>query len=265
MNKTFVMLSGLPRSGSTVLTSMLNQHPSIHASTTSPLADFLISSIESWPVLAQQMAEKPPRQMENIIEGVVDGAYKHIDKPVIIDKNRLWPRLSQVMGSTLQHKPKIICTVRSIPEILSSYIILFAKKPDQPNFVDEDLRQNGIPINTKTRCKLLWEKFINHPYKSLLMGHNSKQCDILYLNYDDIVGDGQGTLDKICEFIGIDYYQLDTENLQPMDENDKYHGFVGLHDVRKELKRTSPRAEDVIGKDLVKLYTDMKLDFWNRV
>ena len=264
MNKNFVMLSGLPRSGSTVLTSMLNQHPDIHASPTSPLADFIISTTETWPVLSQQVAEKPVRQLENIIEGIVDGTYKHITKPVVVDKNRLWPRISLVMNYTLQDKPKIICTVRQIPEILSSYILLFNSKPNQPNFIDEDLKQNGITINTKTRCKLLWEKFINHPYKSLMMGYNSKNADMLFLDYNDIVNNGQQTMDKISKFIDIDSFTLDVENLQPMDENDAYHGFIGLHEVRKELKKTSPKAEEVIGKDLVKLYTDMKVDFWNR-
>ena len=172
--KEFVMLSGLPRSGSTVLTSMLNQHPMIHASTTSPLADFLINTIEQWPVLARQVANKPERQLENIIEGIIDGTYKHVNKQVVVDKNRLWPRISGDINKTFQKKPKIICTVRQIPEILSSYILLFDRNPNQQNFVDEELRHINIPINTKTRCRLLWEKYINHPYKSLMMGHNSK-------------------------------------------------------------------------------------------
>ena len=37
--KTFHFLSGLPRSGSTLITSLLNQNPQIHASTNSPVLD----------------------------------------------------------------------------------------------------------------------------------------------------------------------------------------------------------------------------------
>jgi sulfotransferase len=258
------MLSGLPRTGSTVLTSMLNQHTEIHATTTSPLADFIISTLEQWPLLSKQTSYKPERQLENIIRGIIDGTYKHIDKSTIIDKNRLWPRISDVMQSVQQNNPKIICTVRQIPEILSSYILLFDSKPHQVNFVDEHLKSKNITINTKNRCKLLWEVFINHPYKSLMMGYNTKQSDMLFLDYNEIVDNGQQTIDKICNFIGIDSYTLNVDNLQPMDENDKFHGFIGLHDVRKKLKRTSPKPEDVIGEDLVKHYNDMRLDFWNR-
>jgi len=39
--KTLFFLSGLPRSGSTLLGSLLNQHPEIYATPTSPLADLL--------------------------------------------------------------------------------------------------------------------------------------------------------------------------------------------------------------------------------
>jgi len=53
--------------------------------------------------------------------------------------------------------------------------------------------------------------------------------------------------------------------MQPMPENDDYHGGMnGLHDVRSVMKRVSSPPEEVIGKELTKLYTDMKLDFWNK-
>jgi hypothetical protein len=50
-----------------------------------------------------------------------------------------------------------------------------------------------------------------------------------------------------------------------MDENDQYHGGMeGLHHVRSVLKKTSPAPEEVIGRELTKLYTDMKLEFWRK-
>jgi len=39
--KTLFFLSGLPRSGSTLLGSILSQHPELQATPTSPLADLL--------------------------------------------------------------------------------------------------------------------------------------------------------------------------------------------------------------------------------
>ena len=50
--KQFVMLSGLPRSGSSVLCSMLNQHPDIYASTTSPVIDLIEILNQNWQAIS---------------------------------------------------------------------------------------------------------------------------------------------------------------------------------------------------------------------
>lgn len=265
MNKQFVMMSGLPRSGSSVLGSLLNQHPLIHASTTSPVIDLIGIIDDNWNNISASLANRHPDQYGNIINGMIAGAYHHIDKPVIIDKNRLWPRYGKLMTYALGSKPKIICTVRSIPEILSSYILLINRNSDKITFVDQDLIDNKLAINNKNRCRILWEKYINHPYTSFRIGYNSSDIDMYIVEYDQIVNDSQLTMNKICEFIGIESYQVDINNMQSMPENDDYHGgMTGLHDVRSVMKRISPLPEHVIGKELTKLYTDMKLDFWNK-
>lgn len=265
MNKNFIMLSGLPRSGSQVLSSMLNQHPEIYASTTSPVADLISVINDNWPNISQALINPPPEQYANIIQGVLDGAYRHETKSIIVDKNRLWPRFGNLMNYSLGKKPKIICTVRSIPDILASYILLIQKNNNKITYVDQDLIDANLPINNKNRCKILWEKYITHPYTSVRLGYKSQNIDILFLEYTDIVTNGQQTLNKICDFIGIDTYSVDVNHLQSMEENDNYHGgLTGLHDVRSTLQKTSPSPEQVIGHELVKYYQDMKLEFWRK-
>ena len=108
MNKQFVMLSGLPRSGSSVLTSMLNQHPDIYASTTSPIIDMIEIIHPNWQSISAGLISHHPDQYPNMIKGLCYGAYEHIDKSIIIDKNRIWPRYGKLMRDALGHKPKII-------------------------------------------------------------------------------------------------------------------------------------------------------------
>lgn len=265
MNKKFIMLSGLPRSGSSVLSSMLNQHPDIYASTTSPVIDLIEIVNNNWMNISAALVNPNLQQYPNMIKGICNGAYEHVDKPVIIDKNRIWPRYGKLMTHAFGYKPKIICTVRNIPEILSSYILLINKNSDKLSFVDKDLYEINLPINNKNRCKLLWEKYMNGPYNSVRIGYNSPDVDLFVVDYDDIVNNSQQVMDKICNFIEIDKVVVDLNNLQQMKENDDFHGgMIGLHDVRSAMKRTSPKPEDVIGHELVKQYTNMKLDFWNK-
>lgn len=264
MNKTFIMLSGLPRSGSTVLSSMLNQHPKFHATATSPVADLLTNIDESWTLLHQSLVNPDPRQYANMINGLIDGVYKHINKPVIIDKNRLWPKYGKFMSYVLGSRPKVICTVRNIPDILASYILLLSKNPNH-GFVDDDLIAANLPLTLKNRCKILWEKYTFHPYTSFRIGYQASDIDICLVEYDDIINNPQAVMDKVCEFIGVDSIILDTNNLQKIEENDNYHGgLTGLHDIRPVLKKTSPESNKVIGQELVRQYTNMKLDFWHK-
>lgn len=265
MSKDFFMLSGLPRSGSQVLCSMLNQHPKIFASTTSPLADLIGLVGENWPIISQAVVDPNPNQYGNILSSIIQGTYKHLKKPAIIDKNRLWPRFVPLMKEALGKRPKIVCTVRSIPDIMASYILLIEKNKDKITFIDQDLIDNGQIINNKTRCKLLMEKYIGHPYTSLRMGYGNPDADLLFVEYTDVVNNGQETVNRITDFLGLERYNLDTKNLQPMDENDQYHGGMdGLHHVRPTLSKASPPPEEVIGRELVKLYTNMRLDFWRK-
>jgi len=263
--KQFIFLSGIPRSGSQVLSSLLNQHPLIYSTTTSPVADLISVVNESWPNLSKQIVNPDSKQHGNIIRSVLHGAYEHIEKPIIIDKNRLWPRFIPILLEAFDTKPKIICTIRDIPSVLASYILLIRKNNDKVSFIDRDLIELKLPINDKNRCKIIWERYVQHPYTSLRMGYNSNQANMLFLSYEEIVNDSQRTFNRVCEFIGIESNEVNPSQLQKMDEHDEFHGGLnGLHEVRQVMKRISPPPEQVIGHDLTLYYSNMKLDFWNK-
>lgn len=265
MDKQFIFLSGIPRSGSQVLSSLLNQHPLLHGTTTSPLADLSIIVFENWPTLSLALTSPDPDQYSNIVTGLFQGTYKHIDKPIIVDKNRLWPRYITELNATLKQKPKIICTVRDITDVIASYILLINRNKDKITFIDQELIDLKLPITNKNRCRILLEKYINHPYTSLRMGYNSSEVDMLFLEYNDIVGNSQHTLDRICDFIGIEHITANLNELRSMDENDNYHGGMhGLHEVRPVMQKTSPPSEQVIGMELYNYYKSMKLEFWRK-
>jgi hypothetical protein len=260
--KNIVFLSGLPRSGITVLSSMLNQHSDIHATTTSPVADLVSVAIDNWPSMSRAIKNPDPMQYGNIITSLIQGAHQHVDTRVVMDKNRLWPRLAPCIYRCTKVKPKIICTVRDITEVLTSYILLIQRNKNQVTFIDRELVEAKLPINIKNRCRIA-EKYINHPYQSLRVGYTSKSAELIFLDYHDIVDRPQETIDRICKFLEIDTYTVRTQDLQKMDENDEFHGGIdGLHDVRSILKKTSPAPETVLGRELTEYYKNMKMEFW---
>ena len=46
--KTYYFMSGLPRSGSTVLASILNQNPAVYVTPTSPMLNVAVKMQEAW-------------------------------------------------------------------------------------------------------------------------------------------------------------------------------------------------------------------------
>ena len=89
--KQHYFISGLPRSGSTLLSAILRQNPDFYADISTPVESLvgttikIISEGESNLVITE-------KQRKNLLHGIFDGYYKHIDKPVIFDCSRNWTK-----------------------------------------------------------------------------------------------------------------------------------------------------------------------------
>ena len=81
---------GLPRSGSTLLTALLNQNPNIHAGTLSPVFELMYYTDE---ILHKEQAQAfpKPKVFQEIVTNTLINYYSDITNPVVIDKCRAWP------------------------------------------------------------------------------------------------------------------------------------------------------------------------------
>ena len=125
MDKTFHFLAGMPRSGNTLLSTLLNQNPLIYSSPLSPLTAFLwdmSSNLQGREHLMRSDSNK--KRTENFLSSFTDNFYRDVDKPVIIEREKTWgtPANLEIIKKYITPTPKIIFTVRDILEILASYI-----------------------------------------------------------------------------------------------------------------------------------------------
>lgn len=264
MSHELVLLSGLPRSGSTILTSLLNQHPKIRATTTSPVLGMVLNFYNNWePQTATMVNDKSEQQRKDMVKSMIMSAHSYFNKSVVVDKNRGWPKCSKLLTELFDNRPKMICTVRNIPEILASFVTLADKDPN--TFIDNQLKQLGFTINNTNRCRLLWNSgVVGESWQSFKSGWNYNKDQMLIIEYDEIVSNPLEVMKKIEDYLEIEHFQYDIYNLKQMEEKDENHGIMGLHDIRPVVKKTSRPPEEIIGKELTKYYTDMKLDFWHR-
>jgi hypothetical protein len=252
--KNIYFLAGLPRSGSTVLAAILNQHPSVHATSTSGLLDILVGTLTAWKesltVQAQSIDEKQSEEeIQRILRTICEEKYSQIDKPIILDKARGWsssinmPTMAKVLG----YKPKIIATVRNIPDCVASFVRV--AKPDN---VDDFLRTSELVYHVK------------ESYQSLESGHQFAPECILFVDYDDLIKNPKKQLKRIHKFLDLpDYkdYNFNTLDGTSLREKDEEVWLVkGLHDIKPKLGyQHNESSEKVLGH----MYTQyVQPKFW---
>lgn len=260
MKKKYYFMSGLPRSGSTLLSAILNQNPQIYCGPSSPVVPTM-TAIEGSLSQDELFLAYPKQEFgKNLIASVIDQYYSDIDKPIIIEKNRSWvSRINYIKGYFEIENPKIIFPVRDVSEILASFISMIRRNPtivnQRLNFIDQTLVQQGIPINDENRCRLvagpgiLGQSF-DGLKQALTEGYRN---NIHFVEYRDLVNDPQKTMKKIYEFLGEPYYHHKFTNLKNIhqERDAEIYGFPDMHEVREKVKSVAEAPEDVLPKSVL--------------
>jgi sulfotransferase len=274
--KTYFFLSGLPRSGITLLGAILNQNPDIYVSPTSPVIEFIKDFTH---VIVDNNTYKAfPKEefLQKSITKICNDWYSDIDNPIIIDKNRSWS--SQLAEARIITKDiKIICPVRSILDILSSFILLNGKYSDKVNggtgtrytMLDINLMANGERVTDNNHCHNLMDTASNGPVASSLNGLSQLfvenrelfQNIIHLVEYEDLISDTKNIMNKIYEFLQIPKYEHDYTNIKNnIREDDTLFGMPTLHDVRPIISKSKNDPLEVLDKSIIKQYSG--LEFW---
>jgi len=236
MKKQVHFMSGVPRSGSTVLAAILNQNPETHVSTTSGLVfalDALANIWHSQDLLGEN--DKERTKLARTMGAVLDTFYQDYEEPVIIDKGRGWPipTILSAMTQVLGEKPKIIATVRSIPDCMAS-LVRVAKPDDLDEFI-----YSGI-LSTHLKAA----------YISLQTGYEFAPECFCIVEYEDLVAEPKAQLARIHDFLDLpdfdyDFTAIDGTSVQEDDE--EIHGYEGMHDIAPVLaKQHNEDPRDVL-------------------
>ena len=249
MNKTLHFLSGVPRSGSTVLAAILNQNPITHVSTTSGLVHALDGLANTWhSTQLLNNIDKDRAKLAQTMRGMIDAFYADIDKPIVIDKSRGWP-IDIIMGAmshVLGRKPKIIATVRSIPDCAASFVRI-----EKPASLDDFMSKDQLMTHLRAA------------YISLKNGYDAAPENFLFVEYEDLISDPKKQMERIHEFLGLDPFDYDFNNIDGssvMEDDEGLHGTAGMHDVKPILAKQ--HNEDP--KDVLKSYYSSfcQPEFW---
>ena len=276
-DKKYFFLVGLPRSGITLLSSILNQNKKIAVSPLSLCAG-MMDSMEKEMIHHDISTLFPPdeQSINSVLSNFLNNYYNHFDCDYIIDRNHSWgtPYYLNLIRKYVTDDIKILFPVRPLVEVLTSFCSLC--ETDENNFIDQSIKvEEYYDYNEMNdiRCKWLMRSRgqLDSSIFSLSNLLKEENRDYLHLvKYDHLVKNPTKTLNSVYDFLGIEKYDHDFKKISEYSFSSRKYRDLSelfnsprLHHVREKLEKKSPSPYKVLGRRLVKLYSQH--DFWQNV
>ena len=253
--KNFFFISGLPRSGSTLLCNILAQNDNLFVSkATSGCHDILFNIRNQWDRLIEHQAEGVDYdQLKRVLTSVLNN-YHTTDKNLLIDKGRGWLSLIEMMEFILGYTPKIIVPVRNLNEILSSFEKLWRKSTgfSQWNFEQSDYFKAQT---VEGRCEI-WSNqsqpvglAYNRVKDAISRGYKNK---LFFLEFDALTSTPAQTMKLVYDYLELPYFNHNFNNVEQYTKEDDegVHRIPNLHSIRPIVNPVPHDSEKTLGKFL---------------
>lgn len=252
-------ISGLPRSGSTLLAAILRQNPRFHAAMSSPVGQVFNAALSSMGAENEFAMFFKEEQKRAILKGILEGYYSPLNTPpVIFDTNRMWTsRISALR--LLYPSAKLICCVRNPAWIMDSIELLIRRNAFDVSriFVTP---QERATVYSRAEALLNQNRMIGFAWSALKEAYYGAEADsMLLVDYDILAARPRECVDLIYSFIGERPYAHDYENVEyEAHDFDMQLVAPGLHTVRGRVE-FKPR-QTILPPDLFQRFE--QLIFW---
>lgn len=220
---TFYFLAGLPRTGGTLLSSILSQNPLVHAEGYSGLSTLMWDVQESCRYsISKELRAAGRVSNQDVIVSALPRLYYHdVSEPYIVDKCATWalPTHMDLIRRYITDDPKVLILTRDLDEIVESFVRLRVANgwTDNP---EHGLRTPGT-----------------HPIMIAMQGvefaKESNSGEFLFIDYHQLVDKTSDCLHEIYDFFDWEPFNHDLTNIiNPFPSDDRVWQLDGLHDVR---------------------------------
>ncbi|MEM0922503.1 MAG: sulfotransferase [Pseudomonadota bacterium] len=259
MHSKIHFISGLPRSGSTLLSAILRQNPRFHAGMTSPVGPLFNACLNAMGADNEFAVFFKEDQKRSILEGIFDNYYKHIETAAVcFDTNRMWTsRMSAVRQ--LYPEAKMICCVRNPAWVMDSIETLIRKNAFDVSRMFNNPQERST-IYTRADALLHPNRMIGFAWSALKEAYYSAGSDMMLLvDYDLLASRPAEVLPLIYQFIGEEPFAHDFDDVEYEAEDfDTQLLAKGLHTVRGKVELKS--RQTILPPDLFERFQN--LIFW---
>ena len=246
--KQFHFIAGLPRSGSTLLANVLNQHPDIYASSTSPLAQCvsqIVNTISNLPEVQSDLASKPGSQESYVrmIRGMIEGRYETYSEKVIVDKGRGWTLhrllLDQIMPGSI-----VFVTVRDPRDVVAS----IERQHRQTAIFDSPIAKTIYEV-----ADLLMrpDGMVGGPCHLIEDTLRRKLGGVVFLQYESLVANPLTELTRVFNSIGFNFVpDINSVEDSATDVDALYLNKFPHHNAVGKIKPTAHTWQDCFDEEL---------------
>jgi sulfotransferase len=255
-------ISGLPRSGSTLLSALLRQNPRVHASMTSPLGALVNALLRQMSQDNEAAVFIDDDQRERVLKACVEAFYGDIHpEKLVFDTNRQWTSKLPLIAH-LWPKAKVVCCVRSPAWVLDSVETLTRRSPLEPSGIFRF--ETGGTVYSRAEGLMSGGGMIGFALNALREAvFDTRRERLLLVRYESLVRDPLATLGAIYDFVGEPPFAHDPDDIeQDFDalRFDERLGAPGLHTVGSRVRaRVRPT---ILPPDLFHKYDGDA--FWER-
>jgi len=213
---TFVALSGLPRTGSTLLSAILSQNPEIHAEGNSAVCQLMWDMQTSCQTTALEQIAASSRlgTQDALVAAIPAIYYRDVAATHIVDKCRSWtlPANMDMLRRYIPNRPRVIVLTRPLDEIVASFAAL--------------RRANGWQGNPEMGLLDEGSEPIMRSLAGVESARESGSDEFLFIEYADLVDSTREVLESVYEFCEWEPFAHNLDRVvNPHPENDAVYIF----------------------------------------
>lgn len=248
-------LSGLPRSGSTLLAAILKQNPAITSGMSSPLCLLtraLVREMSTGEFAGTYSEERRTKVLRGLAENFYDGA------DCVLDTNRYWTAHLPLVAK-LFPDARVICCVRNVGYIMNSIEKAIAKNP----LVASTMFKCRIDTSVYERTAQIMDDtkgIVGRPYAALKEAWFGPHADrLILIDYEELCASPRLIVQRLYEACGWEPFTHDFQHVEyEADAFDTRINTPGLHRVSGPVRPASRAL--VIPPDIIDRYADSA--FW---
>ncbi|HET6905383.1 MAG TPA: sulfotransferase [Rhodanobacteraceae bacterium] len=246
-------ISGLPRSGSTLLSALLRQNPRFQAAMSGPLAGMFGALLGEMSERNEFAVFLDNAKRRRILRSLFDEFYADSTAEVVFDTSRAWCARMPAIADMFP-EAKVIACVRELPWIIDSIERLVQKNLYSPSSIFN--YTPGGTVYTRANGVAGADGMVGSAYDALKQACYGAHADrLLLVQYETLTTQPAQVMKAIYDFIGEPVFAHDFEHVEyDVTEFDKRAGTPGLHTVRGQVK-AEPR-KSLLPPDIFQRFTN---------